>query len=176
MGSQVSSDKDYIQISCASSVLEKMGLDRRYVNVFNKNGHAMLIFSTRLGATDGGILVLNQEGVASFKSLRAMNPEDLKNFLQDAFTKEGEEILEAAYDGKFKDYLQVADIFPGNSATYCGQFHALDGRVLVLGDAAHSMSASIGQGCNTALEDVTVLCSLFQEGFTLSEVAKEFSH
>jgi kynurenine 3-monooxygenase len=35
--------------------------------------------------------------------------------------------------------------------------------VLIIGDAAHSVSPSIGQGCNAALEDVAILDELLDE-------------
>ena len=36
----------------------------------------------------------------------------------------------------------------------CSQLHGP--RVVVVGDAAHAVSPSMGQGCNSALEDITV--------------------
>lgn len=44
----------------------------------------------------------------------------------------------------------------------CDRFHWGD-RLLILGDAAHAVSPSIGQGCNAALEDVWVLAQLLEE-------------
>ncbi|MEO1466241.1 MAG: FAD-dependent monooxygenase, partial [Cyanobacteria bacterium J06633_1] len=41
----------------------------------------------------------------------------------------------------------------------CSQYHYQDS-ALIIGDAAHAISPSIGQGCNSALEDVMVLDSL----------------
>ena len=44
----------------------------------------------------------------------------------------------------------------------CNQFHAGD-RILIIGDAAHAVSPSIGQGCNSALEDTAILNQLLDE-------------
>lgn len=44
----------------------------------------------------------------------------------------------------------------------CSRYHHGDS-VLILGDAAHSVSASIGQGCNAALEDVAIVDKLLDE-------------
>jgi kynurenine 3-monooxygenase len=44
----------------------------------------------------------------------------------------------------------------------CNRYHHGD-RVLIIGDAAHSVSPSIGQGCNAALEDVAILDHLLDE-------------
>lgn len=44
----------------------------------------------------------------------------------------------------------------------CSRYHR-DDSVLILGDAAHSVSPSLGQGCNAALEDVTIVDKLLDE-------------
>jgi kynurenine 3-monooxygenase len=44
----------------------------------------------------------------------------------------------------------------------CNRYHHGD-RVLILGDAAHATSPSLGQGCNAALEDVTIFDTLLDE-------------
>ena len=44
----------------------------------------------------------------------------------------------------------------------CNRYHHGDS-ALIIGDAAHSVSPSIGQGCNAALEDVAILDELLDE-------------
>jgi kynurenine 3-monooxygenase len=44
----------------------------------------------------------------------------------------------------------------------CNRYHYGD-RVLILGDAAHATSPSLGQGCNAALEDVAIFNKLLDE-------------
>lgn len=44
----------------------------------------------------------------------------------------------------------------------CNRYH-YDNSVLLIGDAAHAVSPSLGQGCNAALEDVTILNRLLNE-------------
>lgn len=44
----------------------------------------------------------------------------------------------------------------------CDRFHQGD-RILILGDAAHAVSPSIGQGCNSALEDVWLVNQLLDQ-------------
>ena len=46
--------------------------------------------------------------------------------------------------------------------TRCSHYHYGDS-VLILGDAAHSVPPSLGQGCNAALEDVAIINQLLDE-------------
>ncbi len=61
----------------------------------------------------------------------------------------------------------------------CDRFHGRDGggdRVLLLGDAAHAVSPSIGQGCNASLQDVAIfnrLLDQYQDDW--AQVLPEFS-
>lgn len=45
----------------------------------------------------------------------------------------------------------------------CDRLTAADGTILLLGDASHAVSASLGQGCNSALQDVQVFASCLDE-------------
>lgn len=57
----------------------------------------------------------------------------------------------------------------------CDRFHHGD-RILILGDAAHAVSPSIGQGCNSALEDVLILDRLIEKyAGNWSQIFPEFT-
>lgn len=57
----------------------------------------------------------------------------------------------------------------------CNRYHQGDS-VLLMGDAAHAVSSSIGQGCNAALEDVVVFDNLLNEySDDLAETLKQFT-
>ncbi|MEB3178166.1 MAG: NAD(P)/FAD-dependent oxidoreductase [Nostocaceae cyanobacterium] len=57
----------------------------------------------------------------------------------------------------------------------CDRFHEGDS-VLLIGDAAHAVSPSIGQGCNSSLEDVLTLGELLEQyGDDWSQVLPKFS-
>ncbi|WP_062264397.1 FAD-dependent oxidoreductase [Endozoicomonas arenosclerae] len=49
-----------------------------------------------------------------------------------------------------------------NLTVRCDTMH-VGGNILLLGDAVHAVSASIGQGCNSALQDVMVFSQLLEE-------------
>jgi kynurenine 3-monooxygenase len=58
----------------------------------------------------------------------------------------------------------------------CNRYHHGDS-VLIIGDAAHSVSPSIGQGCNAALEDVAILDELLDEyADDWAEAIAQFTH
>ncbi|MDJ0658187.1 MAG: NAD(P)/FAD-dependent oxidoreductase [Crocosphaera sp.] len=47
--------------------------------------------------------------------------------------------------------------------TKCNRYHDREGKVVLVGDAAHAMSSRLGQGCQAAFNDVWVLNQLLQE-------------
>jgi kynurenine 3-monooxygenase len=58
----------------------------------------------------------------------------------------------------------------------CNRYHDRDS-ILLIGDAAHAVSPSIGQGCNAALEDVAILNHLLDEyDENWAKVLEEFTH
>ena len=52
----------------------------------------------------------------------------------------------------------------------CNRYHHKD-RVLLIGDAAHAVSSSTGQGCNVALEDVQIFDRLLDESKDCWDIA-----
>ncbi|MFQ4146368.1 NAD(P)/FAD-dependent oxidoreductase [Chlorogloeopsis sp. ULAP02] len=57
----------------------------------------------------------------------------------------------------------------------CNRFHQGDSTLLI-GDAAHAVSPSLGQGCNAALEDVVIFDQILDENSdSLAEAVEQFS-
>ena len=84
------------------------------------------------------------------------NAPDMLNFLQENGGKIGQ-----LFDLKEVENLlkrPVAKV----TAIECNQFHDGD-NLLILGDAAHAVSPSLGQGCNSALEDVMIIDELLDK-------------
>ncbi|MEO1340045.1 MAG: NAD(P)/FAD-dependent oxidoreductase [Cyanobacteria bacterium J06635_13] len=79
--------------------------------------------------------------------------EEVLNFFNVNF----EEIASSISPQEAEDFSQrsLAPIW----TVSCDSYHYRDS-ILIIGDAAHAISPSIGQGCNSALEDVMVLDSL----------------
>lgn len=96
-----------------------------------------------------------------------------------------EQSLIAFFQQEFSDALKlmpslIIDFFnnpTGELGTLrCNPWH-LDGRALLIGDAAHAMVPFYGQGMNCAFEDVCVLDSLIEKyGFDWTKVFPEFEH
>ncbi len=58
----------------------------------------------------------------------------------------------------------------------CRSYHDLDGRAVLIGDAAHGMFSLLGQGCTAAIADAVALdCLLQQHGHQLEIVLPQFS-
>ena len=99
----------------------------------------------------------------------------LANHLEKLFREK----LPAFYAAVGKEALQNARINRrGNWMQMTGEeitFSAENGRVALIGDAAHSMTASMGEGCNTALESAARLVDAVENhGNSLSKAILEY--
>lgn len=83
-------------------------------------------------------------------------PEAVLQFFRDQFPEVGQRMT--ASEAEAFLHRPAARIL----TIRCSHYHYGDS-VLLIGDAAHSVSPSIGQGCNAALEDVAILDHLLQE-------------
>ena len=119
-----------------------------------------LIFWQPVGSSDQ----INPYGITS--------PEELQQLLQEMFPKNFP---------AFKLNRDQAAAFlaaqPGHEYwSQCRYYHDLQGQVVLIGDAAHSMFSFLGQGCTAAIKDAVVLDSLLrQHGDQLSLVLPQFS-
>ncbi|MEA5532889.1 NAD(P)/FAD-dependent oxidoreductase [Crocosphaera sp. XPORK-15E] len=60
--------------------------------------------------------------------------------------------------------------------TKCNRYHDLEGKVALIGDAAHGMSSRLGQGCQAAFNDAIALYKLLvEENNNLSLVLPKYS-
>ncbi|WP_041933463.1 FAD-dependent oxidoreductase [Gloeothece verrucosa] len=117
------------------------------------------------------------------KALNGVIIYEAKNNLLENFSTK-EDILKF-----FADYFpELSKILPEEEAkallnrpisrvltVHCNRYHQ-GNNVLIIGDAAHSVSPSLGQGCNSALEDVEIFNNLLDEmGDNWSQAVPEFT-
>jgi kynurenine 3-monooxygenase len=97
------------------------------------------------------------------------HPEEVLTFFQENFPEIGQ-IMTAEDAQAFLD-RPIAKIL----TVRCSHYHQGDS-VLIMGDAAHAVSSSIGQGCNAALEDVAIFDHLLDEyNDNLADALSEFT-
>lgn len=118
----------------------------------SKDNIVVLLVPQLDGSLSGTILFPRQHNhVASFAT-----PEAVLQFFHDHFPEIGQLMNASAAEA----FLQHP---PSRVLTIrCNRYHHGD-RVLILGDAAHAVSPSLGQGCNAALEDVAIFDKLLDE-------------
>ena len=98
-----------------------------------------------------------------------LNEAEVKQFFLEKFPEVGQLMPESEVAAFFK--RPVASTL----TIRCNRYH-YQNSALLIGDAAHAVSPSLGQGCNSALEDVTVLGRLLDEyADDLNLVLKQFT-
>lgn len=104
-----------------------------------------------------GILILPQQGEITFEKIKS------KDDVQTLFDSKFPDIFPAQSltQELVKDLLEQKVSFGGITTT-CNTFD-LDDSVVLIGDAAHSVWPSLGQGCNIALESCRVLAEILAD-------------
>lgn len=116
-------------------------------------GNYMLIGFPNVDGSFTCSLHLPFEGPLSFKSIRA--EEDLRRLFRDSFP-DAADCMDRHVENFFRN--------PTNAMTTikCSPW-SYQGKVAILGDAAHSIYPSYGQGANAGFEDCAVLCECIRE-------------
>ncbi len=99
-------------------------------------------------------------GSTENKTTQSLETNEFANNIKALFEQEMPAIAALLHDEVYRTaarrrratWLQMHES-EGNPVTYASK----DGRVSLIGDAAHAMTASIGEGCNTALESAVKL-------------------
>lgn len=135
------------------------------LHIWPRGGHMLIA----LPNTDGSFtatLFLPREGEPSFQSLRDAGA--VRDFFQQHFADAAAAIpdLEAQFFAHPRGQL---------GTLHCERWH-LDGRVALLGDAAHAIVPFHGQGLNCGFEDCRLLDSLLEDAPTLAEAFEQFEH
>ncbi|MBW4581716.1 MAG: FAD-dependent monooxygenase [Tildeniella nuda ZEHNDER 1965/U140] len=129
-----------------------MHLEPGKIHSWRSDGMFVVLLHQFDGSMSGVILFPPQNNpVAALTT-----PEAVLQFFRDRFPEVGQRMTAAEAETFLK--RSPSRIL----TTRCSRYHHGDS-VLIIGDAAHSVSASIGQGCNAALEDVTIIDRLLDE-------------
>jgi kynurenine 3-monooxygenase len=115
------------------------------------DGTVFLLLHQRDGTISGVIYFPRQEN----QVVGLSSTEEVLNFFGDNFPEVGQMMPSEAKAFLNRPIAQILTI-------RCNRYHQGDS-VLLIGDAAHAVSSSIGQGCNAALEDVVLFNNLLDE-------------
>jgi kynurenine 3-monooxygenase len=123
------------------------------IHGWNRDNQTRMLMVPQPGDRLNGVLIFDAE---HNPLLNLSTPEEVLAYFQENFPLFGQLMSEA----EAADFLQRP---VGRVLTVrCDRFHEGDS-VLLIGDAAHAVSPSIGQGCNASLEDVLVFERLLEQ-------------
>jgi len=164
--------QDYVPDAYKSVFLSRLNpsagveLEPNKIHVYNLNNQARMLMVPQSGNQLHGVIIFEAqnnplEGLSTKEELKTFFQENFPIFGQLMSLEEAEELLKRP----------VARVL----TVRCDRFHEGDS-VLLIGDAAHAVSPSIGQGCNFSLEDVLILGQLLEQyGDDWSQVLPLFS-
>lgn len=148
-------DNDYKSIHLSSSVSEKfqIALERDRIHSWRLNDGSVILL---LHQNDG-----NMSGVIHFprnsnQITELKTPAEVKQFFEQNAPAVGQ-LMSESEAAAFLD-RPVANVL----TIKCNRYH-YHNSALLIGDAAHAVSPSLGQGCNSALEDTAIFNRLLDE-------------
>ena len=159
-------DYGYKELTIPAGSNGKHALDKNALHIWPRGNH-MLIALPNIDGTFACILFLPFEGADSFASLRAQS--DVIRFFQERFPD------------AFRLMPQLADNYFANPTgamvtIKCSPWR-VEGKALLLGDAAHAIVPFFGQGINCGFEDCTYLVELLdRHGADWPRVFAEFEN
>jgi kynurenine 3-monooxygenase len=149
-------DQHYISDAYKSVFLQRrtatLEMEPDKIHTWNLNNQTRMILVPQPNDRLNGVIIFDAkqnpiEGLST--------PEEVLAFFQQNFPLFGQLMsLEEAEAFLNRPVARVVTV-------RCDRFHD-DNSVVVLGDAAHAVSPSIGQGCNASLEDVLILERLLE--------------
>lgn len=143
---------DYKSVLLPRPSSSEFQMESGKIHSWRSDGMFVLLLHQPDGSMSGVILFPPQNNpVADLTT-----PEAVLQFFQERFPEVGQRMSTTEAEAFLKRS-------PSRILTIrCSRYHHGDS-VLIIGDAAHSVSASIGQGCNAALEDVAIVDRLLDE-------------
>lgn len=141
-----------------------------YFHTWPSNQPITILAPPNPDASLTGILILPQQGEFTFEKIKNENDVEVlfHSKFPDIFPRQ-------AIPKDLVQDLLVQKVSYGGITTVCNHFN-LGNSVVLLGDAAHSMWPSLGQGCNAALESCWLLAqTLTKHDGDLERVLPEYS-
>lgn len=130
-----------------------------------KDGTVILLLH-QIGRKMSGVMYFPRQ---QNQVINLSTPEEVLEFFRENFPEIGQLISESEAEAFL--HRPVSTVL----TVRCNRYHYGD-RVLLIGDAAHAVSPSIGQGCNAALEDVFIFDQLLDEySDNIPEAIAQFS-
>lgn len=128
-------------------------LERNKIHSWMYDNDTLIVLLYQLDGTMSGVILFPHQ---KKQILDLTTPQQVLGFFQENFPQIGQLMT----DEEAKAFLSkpVSPIL----TIRCNRYHQGD-NVLLIGDAAHAVSSSIGQGCNAALEDVVLFDNLLDE-------------
>lgn len=128
-------------------------LEKNKIHAWNLNNKTRMVMVSQLENQLNGVIVFDAqnnplEGLSTKEEIKAFFLENFPLFGQLMSLEEAEAFLK-------RPVARVVTV-------RCDRFHNGDS-VLLIGDAAHAVSPSIGQGCNSSLEDVLIFGQLLEQ-------------
>lgn len=117
-----------------------------------KDGIVVLLLYQADGSMSGAIYFPRQ----NTQAVDLATPSEVMQFFHEHFPEVGQLMPQSEAEAFLKRSLSSV------LTIRCNRYHYGD-RVLILGDAAHATSPSLGQGCNAALEDAAIFDNLLDE-------------
>lgn len=138
-----------------SNICEKSGisLQSSKIHSWMTDDDTLIVLLHQLDGTMSGVILFphQKNQVASLSTT-----EEVVKFFQDNFPEVSQLMSET--DAEAFLTRPISRIL----TVRCNRYHYSDS-VLLIGDASHAVSSSIGQGCNAALEDVVLFDNLLDE-------------
>lgn len=137
---------DYKSIFLDQPVNSSSNLKLDHIHTWRLNDGTLMVALHQADGTISGAINFPRD---KNQIIGLATPEQVLQFFCENFPEIGSMMTEKAA----KDFLDrpIAKLL----TVRCNQYHDGDS-VLIMGDAAHAVSSSIGQGCNAALEDTMI--------------------
>jgi len=158
---QVQQNRDNMRFKICQLGLAKdlPGATETWADCFHTWGGVQPITLLAPPKADGslnGVLILPEEGEVNYEQIQT--EEAVAALFAEKFPDIFPELDQKGLPSGFAQDLLAQKAAYGGITTICSRFEGSDG-VVLLGDAAHSVWPSLGQGCNVALES----CRIFAE-------------